>query len=65
MTIIFRIEAQKYQNKAFLAPNKGFSILRETLCLDKFDGADLKYDNIFLKIKLKNTLDPKFIDFHS
>ena len=47
--IFFLILAQKYRNKALLAPNLWVFVFRETLQLDKFEVADLKYDNIIFK----------------
>ena len=46
-----KILAQKYPNKAILVPNSGiFALFLDTLQLDKFKGADFKYDNSFLKL---------------
>ena len=42
-----KILAQKYPNKVFLVPNLDISIFPWNL--DKFKGADFKYDNSFLK----------------
>ena len=61
MTIVFlKILAQKYLNKAFLVPNLGifcfvFCFLCEIFPLDKFEGANFKYDNIVFKFQSKNT----------
>ena len=43
--------AQKYPSKAFLVPNLGIFVgfFCKTLYLDKFEGADFKYDNSFFK----------------
>ena len=46
----FKILALKYPNKAFLVPNVGIFVFSQNLELDKCDGADFKYDNIFLKV---------------
>ena len=46
-----KILAQKYPNKALLVPNSGiFALFLDTLQLDKFKGADFKYDNSFFLI---------------
>ena len=57
---IFKILAQKYPNKAFLVKNtqirhfwsqiQVFLFFRKILQLDKFEGADFKYDNSIFKI---------------
>ena len=49
MTIVFKILAQKYPNKAFLIPNLGILFFREILQIHKLEGADSKYDNSFSK----------------
>ena len=41
--------SQKYRRKEFLVPNLRVFILHEPLCLVKFEGADLKFDNCFCK----------------
>ena len=41
MTMAFKILAQKYPIKAFFGP--------KFMHFDKFEGADFKYDNSFLK----------------
>ena len=71
----FKILAQKYLHEAFLVKNtqvkhvlspkvRYFLFFRQILQLDKFEGADFKYDNSFLKLLLKNTqirhFGPKF-----
>ena len=48
--IFFRILVLKYPNKAILFPNLGIFVFSQNLELDKFEGADFKYDNSFLKI---------------
>ena len=57
---IFKILAQKYPNKAFLVKNtqirhfwsqiQVFLFFRKISQLDKFEGADFKYDNSIFKI---------------
>ena len=56
--ICFRILAQntkmrhfgrRYPNKAFLVQNLGIFVFCKILQLDRFEGADFKYDNSFLK----------------
>ena len=49
-----KILAQKYPNKAFLVPNLDISFFHKILHLDKLEGADFKYDNIFFKFQPKN-----------
>ena len=45
---LFKILAKKYPNKAFLVPNLDiFGFFCKILQLDRFEGADLKYDNSF------------------
>ena len=57
MAIFFKLLSQKYTNKAFWVPNLSLSIFfsHEIIQLDKFEGADFKYDNIFLKFQPKST----------
>ena len=55
MTTVFKILAQNYANKAFLVTNVGIFVFRKILQLDKFEGADFKYDNTFFKFQSKNT----------
>ena len=55
MTTVFKILAQNYTNKAFLVTNLGIFVFRKILQLDKFEGADFKYDNTFFKFQSKNT----------
>ena len=43
---------QKYPNKAFLVPNLNIFVFWQNLHLGKFDGADFKYNNSFLKTSL-------------
>ena len=57
---ILKILAQKYPNKAFLVKNTQkwhfwsqiypFLFLHKILELDKFEAADFKYENNFLKL---------------
>ena len=42
-------------NKAFLVPNLGIFLFSQNLQLDKFQGGDLKYNNIIFKFQPKNT----------
>ena len=49
-TSFLKILAQKYWNKAFLVPNLSFFFVCKILQLDKFEGVDFKYDNIFFEI---------------
>ena len=65
MTMVFKNLAQKYSNKAFLVPNLDILVFFcKNLQLDKFEGADFKYDKGFLKFWPKNTqighIGPKF-----
>ena len=63
--IFLKILAQKYPNTVFLVKNtqirhfqsqiQAFLFLRKIQELDKFEGADFKYDNIFFKFQHKNT----------
>ena len=46
MTISFKIPAERYWNKAFLDQNLGL-FFGKMWQLDKFEGADNKYDNSF------------------
>ena len=56
MAIFFKILSQKYTNKAFWVPNLSYTFFfsHEILQLDKFEGADFKYNNTFLKIVPEN-----------
>ena len=46
--------AQKHPNKAFLVPNLGIFLFSQNLQLDKFQGGDLKYNNVVFKFQPKN-----------
>ena len=61
---LFLILALKYPNKAFLIKNTQQGIFSPNLCIFvfsqnlqiyKFEGADFKYDNSFLKFQPKST----------
>ena len=55
MTISFWNYCPKHPSKVFLIPNLGILIFfHEILQLDKFEGADFKYDNSFLKFQPEN-----------
>ena len=66
-----KIQAQKYTNKAFLFKNtqgKQFQtqiqvslFFPEILQLDKFEGADFKFDNIVFKFQSKATQMKHFV----
>ena len=55
MVNCFQIKVLKYPNKAFLLPNLDIFIFHEILQLDKFEGADFKYDSVIFKLQPKNT----------
>ena len=68
MTIVFENSSIKYPNKAFLVPNLGIFVFHTIVHLDKFEGADFKYGNIFFsnsspKIPKLHIFDPKFRHF--
>ena len=77
-TSVFKVLSQKYPNKTFLfkyTQIKHFCsqiqvilFFRQILQLDKFEGADFKYDSIVFKLQSKNTqirhLRSKFRHFH-
>ena len=50
----YRIFGQKYSNKAFL-------VLHKILELDKFEGADFKYDNNFFQITAQKYPNKAFL----
>ena len=50
MTIVFGILAQKLPNKTFFVPNLEQLLFCEIFQIDKFEGADFKYEKSFLKI---------------
>ena len=52
---VFKIAAEKYSNKPFTSKIEAILFFHETLQLDRFEGADFKYDNIFVKFYPKNT----------
>ena len=55
MTVLFSNSSPKNPNQAFLVPNLEILIFDENLKLNKFEGADFKYDNIGFKRQRKNT----------
>ena len=65
----FQIPAQKYPNHTFMIPNLDSFIFLSNLQLEKFEGADFKYDNNFFsncstKIPKQGIFGPKFKDFY-
>ena len=46
--------AQKYANYGFLFRDLKIFILQQTLQLNKFEGADFKYDNGFFEFRHEN-----------
>ena len=55
MTQLFKILAEKYPNKAFWCQIQTFLFFRTILQLDKFEGADFKYDIIVFNFQAKYT----------
>ena len=55
MTVLFSNSSPKNPNQAFLVPNLEILIFDENLKLNRFEGADFKYDNIGFKRQRKNT----------
>ena len=51
----FDVFGQRHQNKAFSALNLEILFLRKILQLDKFEGANFRYENSFLKFQPENT----------
>ena len=50
MTIMFSIPTQKYPNQAFWSKFRNIGFFREIWQKDKFEGADFKYHNSFIKV---------------
>ena len=56
MTIAFlKVQPKNTQIRHFWSQIQAFLFFREILQLDKFEGADFKYDNIVFKFQPKNT----------
>ena len=68
MTQLFKILAEKYPDKAFWCQIQTFLFFRTILQLDKFEGADFKYDIIFSisrqNIPKSGIFGPKFRNFY-
>ena len=54
MIISFQISAQKYPNHTIFVPNLDIFVFSQNLLLDKFEGANFKYETVFFKFQPKN-----------
>ena len=55
MTIVYKIAVRKYSHNAILVQSFRIFIFARTLNFDKFESADFKHDNNFVKSQSKNT----------
>ena len=56
MTIVFlKFQLKNTQIRHFWSQIQAFSLFHDILQLEKFEGADFKYDNSFIKFQPKNT----------
>ena len=58
----FQFLAQKYPNTSFLLPSLGiFGVFCEIFQLDKYEGADFKYDSSFFQILARKYPNKSFL----